>query len=107
MSAAQLYTGLILKPEPGPSPTFIFEARFRPVNHIYRVRQDMRNCALSKTVMYVGVAAGTRLYHIRNSNHFDQNICLNKHKLRLLVNDNTAKCNVSQEIKKLSRNYPR
>jgi len=36
--------GLILKP--GPSPTFIFEARFRPESRIYPVSHDMRNCGL-------------------------------------------------------------
>jgi len=34
--------------------------------------------------------------------HHDQSIGLNKHKLSLLVNDNAAECNVSQEIMKLS-----
>jgi len=29
--------------------------------------------------------------------HLDQNIGLNKHKFSLLVNDNIAECNVSQE----------
>jgi len=45
------------KPEPGPSPTFIFEAQFRPKSLIYRVSQDMPNCGLSKNVVY-GVGAG-------------------------------------------------
>ena len=34
------------KPEPGLSPKFIFEARFRPESQIYQVDQDMRNCGL-------------------------------------------------------------
>jgi len=46
-----------------------------------------------------GVAAGTRFNHTQNSNHLDQNINLNKHKLSLLVNANTAECNVSQHKK--------
>jgi len=33
-------------PKPGPSPTYIFEARFRPESQIYRVSEDMRNCEL-------------------------------------------------------------
>jgi len=53
------------------------------------------------------IAAGTWIYHTQNSNNLDQNIGLNKHSHSLLVHDNTAKCNVSQEKKKLSRNYPR
>jgi len=46
-----------------------------------------------------GVAAGTRFYHTQNSNHFDQNLIVDKHKLSLLVNANIAECNVSQHIK--------
>jgi len=45
----------------------------------------------------MGVAGGTRFYHTQNSNHLDQSINLNKHKRSLLVNYNTAKCNVSQD----------
>ena len=41
-----------LKLEPGPSPTFIFEARFKPESQFYRVSQDKRNCAVSKNVAY-------------------------------------------------------
>jgi len=33
-------------PEPRPSPTFIFEARFEPENKIYQVSQDTRNCGV-------------------------------------------------------------
>ena len=40
------------KPKPDPSPTFIFEARFRPESQIHRVSQDMRNCGVSKNVVY-------------------------------------------------------
>jgi len=82
-----------------PEPTFISETRFRPENQIYRVSQDLHNCGLSKTEC-TGIAAGARLFHTQSSNHFDQTIGLNKHKLSLLVNDNTAVCNVSQEKKK-------
>ena len=42
------------------------------------------------------MASGTWFYHTRNSNHLDQNIGLNSHKLSLLVNDNTVVCNVSR-----------
>jgi len=42
-----------------------------------------------------------KFYHTRNNNRLDRNIGLNKHKLILLVNDNTAECNVTQK-KKLS-----
>jgi len=40
------------RPEPGPRPTFVFEARYRPENQIYRVSQDKRNCRVSKNVVY-------------------------------------------------------
>jgi len=40
------------KPEPGPIPTFIFKARFRPESQIYRVSQSMRNYGVSKNVVY-------------------------------------------------------
>jgi len=55
----------------------------------------MRNFRVSKNVVY-GIAAGTRSYQNRNSNHLDQNIGLNKYKLNLLVHDNITKCNISQ-----------
>ena len=35
-----------MEPEPGSSPTIIFEARFRPESQIYRMSQDMRNCGV-------------------------------------------------------------
>jgi len=44
-----MQTGLILKPDLGPSPTFVFEARFRPKSQIYRVSQDMQNCGVFVT----------------------------------------------------------
>jgi len=68
----------------------------------------MRNCGVSKNVVCgYSWSAGTRFYHTQNSNHVDQNINLNKHKLSLLVNDIIVECNVSQEKRKLSRNYSR
>jgi len=45
-SAPELQTGPISAHEPGPSLTFIFEARFRPESQIYRVNQDMCNCGV-------------------------------------------------------------
>jgi len=50
-----------------------------------------------------GVVAGTWFItpKIATTLHLDHNIGLNKRKLNLLVNDNTAECNVSQE----KRNY--
>jgi len=87
-----------LKPEPGPSTTFICEAQFRPERQFYRESQDKRNCGVSKNLVYGYTCKCTVLLHL------DQNIGFNKHKLSLLVNDNAAKCNVSQEKMKLSRN---
>jgi len=49
-----------------------------------------------------GIAAGTLFYHAQNSNHLDQNIGLNTHKLSLLVNCDYAPYNVSQEKEKRS-----
>jgi len=89
------------EPEPGPSPTFIFEARFRTESQIYRVSQDKHNCGVSKNVVYVYSCKCTPLSHRNQHNG------LNKHELSLLVNDNAAVRNVSQEKNKLSRNYPR
>jgi len=39
------------------------------------------------------------LYHTENSNHLDQNLGIIWHKCSMLVNDNTAEYNVSQEKK--------
>jgi len=90
------------KPEPSLRLAFIFEARFRPESQIYCVSQNVRNCGIKHVVN--GTAAGRRFYHTQNSNHLDQNIGLNKHNLSLLVHDNIAECNVSQERKWLSWN---
>jgi len=40
------------KPELGPSPTLIFEARFWPESQIYRGSYDMRNCGVTKNVVF-------------------------------------------------------
>jgi len=95
-----LPTGLIAKPEPGPSPICIYDARFRPESHIYRLSYDMRTCAVTKDVVH-DCSSRCTVYHTHNNNHLDQNIGLNKYKLNLLVNDNTSENNVSQERKKL------
>jgi len=44
-----------------------------------------------------GLAAGAWFCHTQNSNHLDQIISLNQHKLSLLVNNKSTPCNVSQE----------
>jgi len=38
-----------------------------------------------------------QVHHAKNGNHLDQNICIIWHKRSMLVNDNTAQHNVSQE----------
>jgi len=60
-----------------------------------------------KKTCCTGLAASTRFYHTHNSNYLDQNIGLNKPKLSLLVNNNTAECKASQEKANISQNYPR
>ena len=62
--------------------------------------QDMRNSGGVSKTQCADVAAGTWFYHTQNSNHLDQNINLNKYKLSLLVNANTAECNVSHHKNK-------
>jgi len=66
----------------------------------------MRNCGVTKNVVFRCICRYT-VYHTENSNHLDQNIGIIWHKRSMLVNDNTAEYNVSQEKKKLSRNYLR
>jgi len=60
----------------------------------------MRKRRVSKT-WCTDIAAGTRFYHTQNTNHLDQNIGVNNHKLSLLVNDNSAECEASQDQEKL------
>jgi len=38
-------------------PTFIFEAQFRLESQIYQTSQDVRNCEVSKNVVY-GISSG-------------------------------------------------
>jgi len=54
-----------------------------------------------------GYSCRCTVYHTQNNNDLDQNIGIIWHKRSMLVNDNAAEYNVSQEKKKLSRNYPR
>jgi len=56
------------KPEPGSSPTFIFEARFMPESRIYRGSWDKRNCGVMKNLVCRGSCRYT-VYHNENSNH--------------------------------------
>ena len=53
---------------------------------------DMRNCRVTKNVV-----CRYTLYHTQNNNHLDQNIGTIWHKRSMLVDDNTAEYNVSQE----------
>ena len=93
------------KPESGRSLTFIFEAQFIPKGKFAEWVKICATAGYQKT-QCAGVAAGTRFYHTQNINLLDQNMNLNKHKLSLLVNANTAECNVFWHKNKLSRNYP-
>jgi len=67
----------------------------------------MRNWGVTKNVC--SCSSRYTVYHIENSNHLDQNIGLIWHKRSMLVNDNTAEYDVSQEketITKLSTMAP-
>ena len=57
----------------------------------------MLNRGGSENVEY-GYSSRYTVYHIENSIHLDQNVIgSNKYRLSLLVNDDAAECNVSQE----------
>jgi len=56
----------------------------------------MRKCGVTKNVVF-GYSRRYTVYYTENSNHLNQNIW---HKRSMLVNDNTAEYNVSQEKKK-------
>jgi len=58
----------------------------------------MSNCGVSKNVV-LGYSCRYTVYHTQNNNHLDENIGIIWHKRRILVNDNTAEYNVSQEKK--------
>ena len=86
------------KPESGSSPTFIFEARFSPESQIYRGSLNMLNCGVTKNVVF-GHSCRYTVYHTQKNNHLDQTINIIWHKRSILVNDNAAEYNVSQEKK--------
>ena len=54
----------------------------------------MRNYGVTKNVV---CRCKYTVYHTKNSNHLDQTIGIIWHKRSMLVNDNTAEYNVSQE----------
>jgi len=58
----------------------------------------MHNCRVTKNVVF-GYSCRYTVYHTQNNNHLDQNIGTVWHKRSMLVNDNTAEYNVSQEKK--------
>jgi len=62
----------------------------------------MRNCGVTKNVVCRCRSRYT-VYHTGNSNYLDQNIGIIWHKRSMLVNDNSAEYNVSQEKKKLTK----
>jgi len=66
----------------------------------------MRNCGVTENVVF-GYSCRYTVYHTQNNNHVDQNIGIIWHKRSILVKDNTAEYNVSQEKKKLLLNYVR
>ena len=57
---------------------------------------------ISKKTLCSGTAAGIRFINTQNDNHLDQTMGIIWHKRNMLVSDNTAEYNVSQEKK---RNY--
>jgi len=61
----------------------------------------MRNCGVTKKLCW-GRAAGTRFITPKIATTLTKNIGIIWHKRSMLVNDNTAECNISQEKKKLS-----
>jgi len=56
----------------------------------------MRNCGVSKNLAF-GYNCRYTVYHTQNNNHLDQNIGIIWQKRSILVKDNTAEYNVSQE----------
>ena len=67
---------------------------------------DMRNRRVTKNAVFEYCCIYA-VFHTQNNNHLDQNIGIVWHKRSMLVNDNTAEYNVSQEQKKPSWKYPR
>ena len=60
----------------------------------------MRDCGVTKNAV-CRCSCRYTVCHTENSNHLDQHIGIVWHKRSMLVNDNTAEHNVSQEKKKL------
>jgi len=99
-----------LKPEPGLSlnpararhiflkPNLGLKAKFTEGLRYAHVR--------GKNNVVFGYSCKYTEYHTKNNSHLDQNIGMIWYKRSMLVNDNTAEYNDSQEKKKLSRNYP-
>jgi len=58
----------------------------------------MLNCGVTKNVVF-GHSCRYTVYHTQNNNHLDQTIDIIWHKRSILVNDNAAEYNVSQEKK--------
>jgi len=89
---------LYLKPDLG------LKAQFTEGVKIYAIAEQQKNVVCRCSYRYT-------LYHTENSNHLDQNIGIIWHKRSMLVNDTvilrSVEYNVSQEKKKLSRNYLR
>jgi len=99
----ELYKGLAFKPEPAPGrnhkpqlkPDFGLKAKFTQGVKICATAEKQKNVVCRCSCRYT-------VYQTENSNHLDQNIGIIWHKRSMLVNDNTAKYNISQEKKKLS-----
>jgi len=56
----------------------------------------MRNCGVTKNVVF-GYSCRYTVYNTKNNNHLDQDIGIIWHKRNILVKDNNAEYNVSQE----------
>jgi len=78
------------KPKSGSSPTFAFEARFRPESQ----PRELRYAQLRGKKSVCRCSCRYTLYHTQNYNHLDQNIGIIWYKHSMLVNDNTAECGI-------------
>jgi len=78
-----------------------FERRFSKQNSVIRLKSNSLPPQIfwPPPKFWAGYATDCKCTVL---SHLDQNIGLNKHKLSLLVNDNLAECNVSQEKMQLS-----
>jgi len=102
-----------VKSEPGPNTKSQVRTRSEPdifcLSPIWARKTDLpsesRHAYLrfikNHNVYFTRIAADTWFCYTQNSNHLNQKIDLNGHKLSLLVNHNTAECKVSQQ----KRNY--